>query len=155
SEVDRMAADEAVLTLLRSALADDTPGLMPSGPSTARLIRKTKAIPDAEIGSPIRLADIGRAVGASPAHLTHVFRRGDGASLHRYLTQLRLSRALVELPHASDLTTLALDVGFSSHSHFTAAFRQAFGCTPSMFRQSVRRGQAPTLAGQAPSATGQ
>jgi AraC-like DNA-binding protein len=77
-------------------------------------------------------------VGASPAYLTDVFRRIEGVPLHRYLTQLRLARALVELPHASDLTTLAIDLGFSSHSHFTAVFRRAFGCTPSRFRDSSR-----------------
>jgi AraC-like DNA-binding protein len=145
NQVDRLAGDEAVLTLLRSALSDDTPSMVPSGPSTARLIRRAKAFLEAELANPIRLADVGRAVGASPAYLTHVFRRVEGASLHRYLTQLRLSRALVELPYANDLTTLALEVGFSSHSHFTAAFRQAFGCTPSTFRMSIRRGQAPPL----------
>jgi AraC-like DNA-binding protein len=145
SQVDRLAGDEAVLTLLQSALSDDTPSLAPSGPSTARLIRRAKAFLQAELANPIRLADVGRAVGASPAYLTHVFRRVEGTSLHRYLTELRLSRALVELPYANDLTTLALDVGFSSHSHFTAAFRQAFGCTPSVFRLSIRRGLAPML----------
>jgi hypothetical protein len=28
--------------------------------------------------------------------------------------------------------------GFSSHCHFAAAFRRAFGCTPSAFRESTR-----------------
>ena len=60
----------------------------------------------------------------------------EGIPLHRYLTQLRLARALVELPHAADLTALALDLGFSSHSHFTARFRALFGLTPT----DVRRG---------------
>jgi AraC-like DNA-binding protein len=59
---------------------------------------------------------------------------------------LRLARALVELPHADDLSTLALEVGFSSHSHFSAAFRRAFGCTPSQFRQTTRGRQRPSLA---------
>jgi AraC-like DNA-binding protein len=54
--------------------------------------------------------------------------------------QLRLSRALVELPHANDLTTLAFDLGFSSHSHFTVSFRRAFGCTPSEFRAENNAG---------------
>ena len=36
-------------------------------------------------------------------------------------------------------TVLALDLGFSSHSHFTAAFRRMFQCTPSEFRESTRR----------------
>ena len=59
--------------------------------------------------------------------------------LHAYLTQLRLARALTELPHADDLTGLALELGFSSHSHFSARFRRAFGVSPSRFRQSCRR----------------
>ena len=40
-----------------------------------------------------------------------------------------------------DLTALALDTGFSSHSHFTAVFRRTFGSTPSAFRQASRRTQ--------------
>jgi AraC-like DNA-binding protein len=37
---------------------------------------------------------------------------------------------------ADDLTSLALDLGFSSHSHFTDAFRREFGRTPSEVRGS-------------------
>jgi AraC family transcriptional regulator len=36
-------------------------------------------------------------------------------------------------------TTLGLDLGFSSHSHFTSAFTQAYGRSPSEFRQAVLR----------------
>jgi AraC-like DNA-binding protein len=39
---------------------------------------------------------------------------------------------LERLPHYRErLTDLALDLGFSSHSHFTSAFRAYFGRTPS------------------------
>jgi AraC-like DNA-binding protein len=34
-----------------------------------------------------------------------------------------------------DLTTIALDAGFASHSHFTARFRSFFGCTPVALRR--------------------
>ena len=34
------------------------------------------------------------------------------------------------LPSIDDLTALGLDLGFSSHSHFSAAFREAYGRTP-------------------------
>lgn len=132
------AAEEHTLRLLRWALAPDGTGGEP-GPRTRRLIAQTKAFLEAHLAEPVRLADVARAVGASPAYLTDVFRRVEGVPLHRYLTQLRLARALVELPHASDLTTLALSLGFSSHSHFTAAFRRAFNCTPSSFRESSRK----------------
>jgi AraC family transcriptional regulator len=133
-----------VLALLRSALAEDAPRLEPSK-STRRLIRRTKEFLEAEFANPIRLSHVGRAVGASPTYLTDLFRRVEGIPLHRYVARLRLARALVELPDAEDLSTLALDVGFSSHSHFSAAFRRAFGCTPSQFRQATRAGRRPAL----------
>src|SRR5262245_8721638 len=106
--------------------------------STRRLIARTKTFLEATFADPIRLTDIAQAVGASPAYLTDVFSRVEGVPLHRYLMQVRLARALVELPDARDITALALSLGFSSHSHFTASFRRAFGCTPSQFRNSTR-----------------
>jgi AraC family transcriptional regulator len=134
---DRLAAEELAIALLRSALDADTPVREPSH-ATRRLIRRTKEFVEARLSDPIRLSDAACAVGASPAYLTDVFRRYEGLPLHKYVLQSRLARALVELPHANDLTTLALDLGFSSHSHFTVAFRRAYGCTPTEFRESTR-----------------
>jgi AraC family transcriptional regulator len=128
--------EEWMVALLRAALGTDRRTGQP-GSTTRRLIRRAKEFLEANLSSPVRLADVAREVGASPAYLTDTFRRVEGIPLHGYLTQLRLARALVELRHADDLTTLALDLGFSSHSHFTAAFRRAFGCTPSQFRGSA------------------
>jgi AraC-like DNA-binding protein len=136
--LEDVAAEEAALALLRSAL-DSSPADDPSGPRTRCLIRRTKEYLEAHLACHLRLSDIARAVGGSPAYLTDVFRRAEGLPLHQYLMQLRLARALVELPGASDLTRLALDSGFSSHSHFAACFRRAFGCTPSQFRESTHR----------------
>jgi AraC-like DNA-binding protein len=134
---DGLAAEELVVALLRNALDADAPAREPRR-ATRCLIRRTKEFVEANLSDPIRLSDVASSVGASPAYLTHVFRRFEGLPLHRYVLQARLARALVELPHADDLTALALDLGFSSHSHFTAAFRRAFGVTPSEFRGSTR-----------------
>jgi len=144
SRADPLAAEETVLALLRSALNDSAPVERPAH-STQRLIRRTKAFLEEELAKPIRLDDVGRAVGASPVYLTHLFRSVEGVPLHQYLTQLRLARALVDLPYADDLTKLALDVGFSSHSHFSSRFRRAFGTTPSEFRQMSRRRLRPSF----------
>jgi len=133
---DDLAAEELMVALLRAALAGPARAPEPS-PATRRLIGRTKEFVEAHLSDPIRLRDVAHAVGASPAYLTDVFRRFEGLPLHQYVLQARLSRALVELPHADDLTTLALDLGFSSHSHFAAAFRRAFHSTPSAFRAST------------------
>ena len=119
--------------------------LTPSARSTRRLLVRTKAYLESQLAQPIHLADVGRAVGASPAYLTYLFRQVEGVPLHRYLTQLRLARALVELPHTDDLTALALDSGFSSHSHFSASFHRAFRMTPTEFRRLSRGRVRPSV----------
>ena len=137
-----LGSDEALISLLREALRLEPPST-PASPKTRRLIRRAKAFLDAHFTDRLQLSDVADAVGASPVYLTDVFRRFEGISLQRYVTQLRLARALMELPHSTEITHLALDLGFSSHSHFTLAFRRAFGCTPSEFRRKTRRRVEP------------
>ncbi len=86
----------------------------------------------------ITLDDVASAVYTSPFHLARVFQQRTGVPVHRYLTRLRLRASLERLAEgASDLTALALDLGFSSHSHFSDAFRREFGRTPSAVRDSA------------------
>jgi AraC family transcriptional regulator len=90
------------------------------------------------LGEAIALDDVARAVHASPFHLARLFRRWTGIPIHRYLTRLRLRASLDRLADgADDITSLALGLGFSSHSHFTGAFRAEFGQTPSEVRRST------------------
>jgi AraC family transcriptional regulator len=141
---DALEAEEQVMALLRTALTEEGAPGPPPARSTQQLLERTKIYLASELGRSIRLLEIARAVGASPGYLTQLFRAVEGVPLHGYLTRLRLARALVELPHAPDLTELALELGFSSHSHFSARFRRAFGLTPSQFRRgSCRAPQLP------------
>ena len=134
---ETLEAEEQMVWLLRTALADERLSRPPSR-CTQRLVDRTKTYLASELGRSIQLAEIARAVGASPGYLTQLFRAVEGVPLHAYLTQLRLAQALVELPRSEDLTALALELGFSSHSHFSARFRRAFGLSPSAFRRACR-----------------
>ncbi|MBX7187654.1 MAG: AraC family transcriptional regulator [Vicinamibacteria bacterium] len=90
------------------------------------------------LGRRVTLDDVAKAVHTSPFHFTRIFQQRVGVPVHRYLTQLRLRAALERLAEGEDdLTTLALDLGFSSHSHFADAFRKEFGRTPSEVRRSA------------------
>ena len=92
-------------------------------------------------GQSYSLEELAHQVGVSVFHLCRIFRRQTGLTLHEYRTELRLRHALERLPEpGTDLSQVALEVGFSSHSHFTAAFRRAFGITPSAFARRARRG---------------
>jgi AraC family transcriptional regulator len=83
----------------------------------------------------LSLDQIAQEVNYSPYHLSRVFRRQTGFTIHQYLNQIRLRTALEYLcQDNSDLTRLALTLGYSSHSHFTQAFRRNFGAPPSEVR---------------------
>jgi AraC-like DNA-binding protein len=59
--------------------------------------------------------------------------------VHRYRNRLRLRAAVERLSDGPvDRSTLAHALGFSSHSHFTAAFRAEFGVTPARVRDTRR-----------------
>jgi len=93
-----------------------------------------------KLGDRVTLDEVARAVHASPFHLARVFRQRTGMPVHRYLTRLRLRAALDRLADgANDLTALALELGFSSHSHFADAFRREFGRPPSAVRRAAGR----------------
>ena len=83
------------------------------------------------------LSDIAAEVHGSPIYLTQVFQQVEGMPLYRYQLRLRLARSLDLLDRFDDLTALALEVGFSSHSHFTAAFRCTYGRSPSAFKRAT------------------
>jgi AraC family transcriptional regulator len=88
----------------------------------------------------ITLDGAARFVHASPFHLARIFQQRTGVPIHRYLTRLRLRASLERLAdETNDLTALALDLGFSSHSHFTDSFRREFGCRPSEVRRYAGR----------------
>ncbi len=94
----------------------------------------------------IELQEFARALGASPYHLCRLFARQVGMPIHRYQNRLRLRAALPIVAEAKgSLTELALELGYSSHSHFTTSFKREFGLPPSAFRQGATMSRLATL----------
>ncbi|HSE39413.1 MAG TPA: AraC family transcriptional regulator [Acidobacteriota bacterium] len=82
------------------------------------------------------LNSLASSLNCSPFYLTRSFREYVGMPLHRYQLQTRLAKAIdLLLDSNQDLMTIALNLGFSSHSHFTALFRQLLGFTPNRLRE--------------------
>jgi len=92
------------------------------------------------------LDELARRVHASPYHLARSFRAALGEPIHRYQLRMRLALALEKILDSSiALTTLAMELGFATPSHFTAAFGRAYGVTPSALRKQARPTQAYEL----------
>jgi AraC-like DNA-binding protein len=103
-------------------------------PQRLRREELARAVQEMVIAAPAArhsLSALAHTLNVSPFHLAHVFRAEMGTSIHQYVLQLRLRLALERLAEGvTSLSALGLDLGFSSHSHFTTSFRKHFGITP-------------------------
>src|SRR5262247_4065845 len=136
---ESLEAESLALTLAQRALGPRTAHAAGASVGRRRLADRVKLVLATDLARRWTLAEIAAEVGGSPVYLTQVFKQVEGLPLYRYQLRLRLARALDLLAQYDDLTTLSLDLGFSSHSHFSAAFREAYGRSPSEFRQTALR----------------
>ncbi|HEY8050226.1 MAG TPA: AraC family transcriptional regulator [Ramlibacter sp.] len=138
-EIDALAAEEAVIAVVHDAVAA---AARAAGADRARSRAPSPGLVEAatrELAASwherLTLDVLSARLGTSPFHLCHAFRAATGHTLHRQLTLLRLRAALEAVAErGEDLTHIALEHGFSSHSHFTSAFRREWGVTPSAWR---------------------
>lgn len=139
--VEALEAEEEGLRLLAAALsaARRRPARRSAG--TSRRARYVQRMQEAVWTQPDRtwsLAELAAQACVSASHLAHVFRAETGTSVYGYVLRARLARALdAVLDSDAALTAIALETGFSSHSHFTARFRAFFGHTPLALRQGA------------------
>jgi AraC family transcriptional regulator len=134
-----LEAESLALTLVQRALGPRTTHEAGASAGRQRLVDRVKLVLASDLARRWTLAEVAAEVRGSPVYLTQIFQQVEGLPLYRYQLRLRLARSLDLLGQYDDLTALSLDLGFSSHSHFSAAFREAYGRSPSEFRHSALR----------------
>jgi AraC-like DNA-binding protein len=137
--IEPLEAEGLVLTLVCRSLGPRTSHESGATRSRRRLADRVKILLASDLSRRWSLAEIAAEIRGSPVYLTQVFQQTEGIPLYRYHLRLRLARALDLIARYDDLSTLAAELGFSSHSHFAAAFRQAYGRSPTAFKQSAQR----------------
>jgi len=146
---DPLLVEESITESVGMALerARGFHGLRATGRETTRaahreIVDQTKELLAARFRERLTMGEIAGSIGVSRFHLSRVFRSSTGFSLHGYRNQLRLRAALERIADPETrLPALASELGFSGHSHFTAAFRETFGVAPSELRGRVTRGR--------------
>jgi AraC family transcriptional regulator len=134
-----LETESLALTLVQRSLGPRTTHAAGGSAGRRRLVDRVKLILAGDLSRRWALAEIAASAGCSAVYLTQVFQKVEGVPLYRYQLRLRLARALDLLAQCEDLTELSLDLGFSSHSHFSAAFQRTYGYSPSEFRRSALR----------------
>jgi AraC family transcriptional regulator len=107
------------------------------GGLAARQQRLVAEYIEEHVGKQISLAELAELAQLSIYHFARAFKHSFGLPPHRYHTSRRIerARALLAKPNLS-VTEIALDLGFSDASSFTATFHKLVGRTPTDYRRS-------------------
>jgi transcriptional regulator GlxA family with amidase domain len=108
-----------------------------AGRLTHRQLQRVRDFMEAHLADRITLEDLGALVGLDRFRLLRQFKSAVGMTPHAWLMRLRLETAMTLMHQRTDIsmTEVAHAVGFFDQSHFTRAFRRAYGTTPARFQQ--------------------
>lgn len=89
---------------------------------------------NAQLATPIRLADAAVVAGLSADRLRHVFVRHTGLPFRTYVLWLRLLKAVEAFSRGESLTNAAHEAGFADSAHLSRTFRRTFGVSAAELR---------------------
>jgi AraC family transcriptional regulator len=107
------------------------------GLGSARL-RRIKELVHAKLEDDLSLDEMAQSVGLSTAHFARMFRKSTGQTPHQFVLRQRLERAkaMLRAPDARILD-VAVACGFKTQQHFAQVFRDAWGVSPTEYRQAL------------------
>jgi AraC family transcriptional regulator len=97
-------------------------------------VQRVMSILKENLAQPPSLEELGRRVGCSHFYLSRIFTQEVGKTISLTLRDLRMERAATLLREGRmNVTQAALEVGYSSLSHFSTAFHEVMGCCPGLY----------------------
>jgi len=148
-ELERVTTEqprESTLTVQRSLLTlllAEAAGLSVTEPalpaSRADVVSASLRIIQRRCLGPLCLAEIGRAVGRSPAYVTTALRRATGRTAGEWIVAGRMAEARRRLLHSDEFVdVIAERVGYADPTHFIRMFRREHAETPAAWRARRR-----------------
>ena len=134
--VDPMQLEEMALAATYDVLTGPSPRPSASSRRHRERVEHARILLGQRLAEQLNVGSVAHALGVSPFHLARQFRDVTGTSMYAYRGELRVRAAVHRMfdKPDSDLSAIAADHGFASHSHFTASCRRVFGLTPSVLR---------------------
>lgn len=123
---------DRLLILEMLAIGDQRPLACAPGAALARAVGEKLSI---DLDKPVNLDTLAAWAGVSRRHLTRLFRRFEGESIHQRITRLRIAEATRRIAAGESVLSASLSVGLSSPSHLSRLFKRHTGVNPSMARK--------------------
>ena len=103
-----------------------------------RKIRKAKEIILNHITEPPTLQDLASEIGLNLKKLKEGFKKIYGDTVYGYLLDYKMNEARSMLNTKKyNINEISIKLGYSTSSHFIAAFKKKFGTTPKKYLMSV------------------
>lgn len=97
-------------------------------------VDKIKSQLSQALDEPLCLQSLSKSVGCSPFYLSRTFSQQTGTTIPKFLRQIRIEKAAELLRTGKfNVTEAAMEVGYSSLSHFTKVFHETMGCCPGLY----------------------
>ena len=133
---DEIAARQVVVRLCEVAGARRPEWHRDTSVFAPLVMRRLVDLIDGQLAAHPSLESIADTVGLSPGHFARKFQQSAGLSLGRFMNGRRIGMSFAMLKAgAIPLSQIALDLGFSSQSHFTRLFSGHTGMAPQQFRR--------------------
>lgn len=142
-----LVVQRSLLALILHEIAQASaaaPGPAPTVEASGDLVADSLRFIERNCLSPIRPADVARAVHRSAAHVTTALTRATGRSAGAWIVAGRMAEARRLLLHGDErVDIIAERVGYTDPTHFIRTFRREHGATPAAWRASARAGARP------------
>ncbi|AZQ64989.1 AraC family transcriptional regulator [Flammeovirga pectinis] len=104
-------------------------------PYNVEPVFKAQNILENTLDRPVSIDNLAEDCGISESRLRFLFKHVFGTTIHNYHQDLRLnkSRSLLR-KGGKTMSMIAMDLGFSSSSHFSMVFKKQFNITPKQFK---------------------
>ncbi|TLS51821.1 response regulator [Paenibacillus antri] len=105
------------------------------GESTNKIIEGIKQMVEEHYDQDLSLEGIAEQVYLTPSYLSYLFKKETGQSLIRYITQVRMDKAVTLLRDTNmKIVDICKRLGYRNSNYFIQSFRQHYGVTPAKFR---------------------
>ena len=85
----------------------------------------------------ISIPELAHNVNLSPGRASHLFKESVGQSIHRYITEIKISNSKELLSHTDmNIAEISSMVGFEDPLYFSRSFKSHVGVSPKEFRKT-------------------
>lgn len=134
-DCSKMNIEERIYQLLELLLADTSHVKVKDA---NHYVQRSIAFMEEHVEDQLSLEDTAEAVSLSPYHFLRLFKKSTGISPHKYMTNLKVSRARRCLQSGLNAVDIAYSLGFYDQSHFIRIFKNCTGLTPGAYLRSLQ-----------------